>query len=256
MGVDNDLLVQYLVERRELLRKVEMHLEPGTSLDKLTLAGISASEERQRKWYQWLLAFLAPGLPEVFSKIVVRTAKIQGLAQQEYPASNVFITFEREADQRKVLAALDYAPVDVWSNRKGAAANRSHLFRGQHLLQVHEPDEPNTIRWQDLNVKWLERLKQQCLTLLVTVASIALIAFIISLTNNNSDPTGTSFVIAIFNVIFPMFAKAINGLESHPSEGSMQRSLFCKIALFRWYVYNVSSLAAKLRGPGDTLSPF
>ena len=52
VGVDNDLLVKYLVERRELLRKVEMRVEPGTSLDKLTLANLSAQEERSRKWWQ------------------------------------------------------------------------------------------------------------------------------------------------------------------------------------------------------------
>ena len=45
IAVDNDLLVRALVERREILRQVEMSLEPGTSLDILTLAGIAAEEE-------------------------------------------------------------------------------------------------------------------------------------------------------------------------------------------------------------------
>ena len=169
----------------------------------------------------------------MFSQIVVLTAKLQGLAQQEYPASNVFVTFEKEADQRKVLSALHYASVEVWSQRKGAARSQQHLFRGKHLLSIEEPDEPNTIRWSDLNERMIDRIKQQVLTLLTTLLSIALIAFVIKITHQ-TNVTLTSFVIAIFNVVFPMFAKALNNLEAHSSEGGKQRSLYCKIALFRW----------------------
>jgi len=208
VAVDNDLLVRYLVERRELLRQVEMRVEPGTALDKLTLAGISAAEERQRSWWKWIVAkYVAPGIPELFARIVVITAKLQGLVQQEYPATNVFVTFETEADQRRVLAGLNYAAMDILSNRKGAAAKREHLFRGQRLLSAAETEEPNTIRWQDLNTGFVDCLKQQALTLLTTIAAIALIAFIISIVNEKNI-TWTAFAIAIFNTLFPMFAKA------------------------------------------------
>jgi hypothetical protein len=46
--------------------------------------------------------------------------------------------------------------------------------------------------------------------------------------------TFSAFAIAIFNSIFPMFAKFITGFEAHSSEGGKQRSLYFKIALFRW----------------------
>jgi len=235
VGVDNDLLVRYLVERRVLLRKIEMMVEPGTSLDKLTLANLAAKEERSRKVLGRLMALFVPGVPEMFSRFVVVTAKLQGLAQQEYPATNVFVTFETETDQRRVLAALNYAPLDTLRNNKSAVLESGHLFRGERLLAVREPDEPNTIRWEDLNVKLKDRMKQQFLTLVATLGGIALVAFVIRLCHN-ANLTFSAFAIAIFNVLFPMFAKALNSLESHPSEGSKQRSLYLKIALFRWYV--------------------
>lgn len=151
IAVDNDLLVKSLVERREVLRKIEMMVEPGTSLDTLTLAGIAAKEERRRRFFGRLMASLSAGVPELFARLVVLTSKVQGLSQQSYPASHVFITFETEAGQRRVLEALSLGSLAVSRNTKSAVKNEKHLFRGEHVLKITEPDEPNTIRWQDLS---------------------------------------------------------------------------------------------------------
>jgi hypothetical protein len=233
IAVDNDLLVRSLVERREKLRQIEMSVEPGTSLDTLTLARIAAKEERERRFVGQLLASVSPGIPELFARLVVLTAKVQGLAQQDYPASNVFITFETEAAQRRVLSALSVGSMDVARNKKTAVADPKYLFRGEKLLSVKEPDEPNTVRWQDLNEKFKERLKQQALTTLCTFIAIVAIAAIVQAVNNASVAFA-AFAIAIFNSLFPMVAKFLTDLEAHYSEGGKQRSLYFKIALFRW----------------------
>ena len=233
VAVDNDLLVRSLVERREKLRQIEMLVEPGTSLDTLTLARIAAKQERERRVWGRLLAKFVPGIPELFARIVVLTAKVQGLAQQDYPASNIFVTFETEAAQRRVLSALSVGSLDVARNRTQVLKDPKYLFRGEYVLSVNEPDEPNTIRWQDLNEKFKDRLKQQGLTTLCTCAAIVLIAFIVYLCNRASV-AGAAFAIAIFNSIFPMFAKFLTEFEAHSAEGGKQRSLYFKIALFRW----------------------
>jgi hypothetical protein len=151
IAVDNDLLVRTLVERRETLRKIEMSVEPGTSLDTLTLARIAAKQENERRFVGRVMAAVVPGIPELFSRLVVLAAKVQGLAQQDYPAKHVFITFETEAAQRRVLLALSVGSMDVMRNKKTAVADPKYLFRGEKILSVKEPDEPNTVRWQDLN---------------------------------------------------------------------------------------------------------
>jgi hypothetical protein len=236
VAVNNDLLVQSLMHRREVLRQIEMMVEPGTAMDRLTLAGIAAKQEFERRFVRSLIARLVPGLPELFARLVVLTAKVQGLAQQDYPATNIFVTFETEADQRRVLGALQCSSLmDRLSNRTKAAKDPSHLFRGTKLLSVSEPEEPSTIRWQDLNETIKERLKQQAITLLATICAIALIAVIVTYLNEASVLI-SSFAIAIFNALFPMFAKWLNSFESHASAGGVQRSLFCKIAIFRWWV--------------------
>ena len=94
-------------------------------------------------------------------------------------------------------------------------------------------EEPNTVRWQDLNEKMKERLKQQLLTTIATFVAIFAIAFLIRYLNDKSV-TFSAFGISISNAVFPMFAKFLTSMESHKSEGSKQKSLYGKIALFRW----------------------
>jgi len=139
VAVDNDLLVRSLVERREKLRIIELLVEPGTSMDTLTLAGIAAHEERHRRFFGNLKALLVPGVPELFGRVAVLNAKVQGLAQQDYPATNVFVTFETEQAQRAVLEALNLGSLDVRRNKTAKVANPKHLFRGEKVLQVAEP---------------------------------------------------------------------------------------------------------------------
>jgi Calcium-activated chloride channel len=236
IAVDNDLLVRTLVSRRELLRRIELMVEPGTSLDTLTIARVAAQQERQRRVFGYLMAMIIPGIPEFFSKLTVMNAKVQGLAQQHYPATKVFITFETEKSQREVLMAYNLGSIDISRNNSSKLSNpEKQLFRGNLVLKINEPDEPNTVRWKDLNEKFKERIKQQILTGVATIGAIVTIAFIVGIVNDNDfSANATAYTIAVFNVVFPLFAKILTSMEAHASEGDIQRSLYFKIALFRW----------------------
>ena len=234
IAVDNDLLVRSLLERRECMRKIEMLVEPGTSLEDLNLARIAAQIERGRSFFGKVLAFLVPGIPELFGRVTVLTAKIQGLAQQDYPVNNVFLSFETEASQRQVLKALSVG--SIAASRNNARVMKDHpnyLFRGELLLRVKEPDEPSTVRWEDLNVKFPARLKQLLMTTIATVAAIVLIAVLIWALND-VNVAWSAIAIAVANGVFPTFAKLLTMGESHASEGGKQTSLYFKIAFFRW----------------------
>jgi hypothetical protein len=185
-AVDNDLLVKTLVERRELLRMIENMLKPGTSTNVINLAKTAAEEERQRKGFKRLLAMVSPGIPELFARVVALNAKVQGLCQLEYPVTNVFLSFETEKDQRYVLSKLCVGSLKSARNNKEALEDPKYLFRGETVLAISEPDEPNTIRWQDLNAKFFEKFKQQFFTITCTLGSIALVAFIVYLADDAS----------------------------------------------------------------------
>jgi Calcium-activated chloride channel len=237
IALDNDLLVRALVARREAMKKIELHVEPGTSLDTLTLARLSAETSRNRNFFGRFLASLSPGIPEYFCKIAELEAQIKGWAQIEYPVSNVFVSFETEAAQRRVLTALSLGSADVARNNSKALSDPKHMFRrgrdDERVLKVKEPDEPSAIRWADLNVKFKDKMKPLITTSIASVLAIACIAFLISVINNTSA-VWAALAISISNSVFPMVAKALTSLERHSSEGLKQTSLYFKIAAFRW----------------------
>lgn len=234
IAVDNDLLVQYLQERRECMRKIEMLVEPGTSLDDLTLARLGAGIERGRSFFGNVLAMVVPGIPELFGRATVLTSKIQGLAQQDYPVNNVFLSFETEAGQRRVLEALSVGAIAANHNTVRVHKNHpEHLFRGELVLRVKEPEEPSTVRWRDLNVKFPARIKQLIWTSLATFASIVIIAVLIWALHG-VNIAWSALAIAAANGVFPQIAKLLTMGESHASESGVQTSLYFKIAIFRW----------------------
>jgi hypothetical protein len=147
IAVDNDLLVRTLVERRERLSTISNMQEPGTSMKMLDLARVAAAEERGRNIWARLFAMVAPGIPEHFSRLVALDAKVEGLAQLDYPVTNVFITFETEKDQRKVLSSLSVGSLASHRNDAKALSDPKYLFRGQYVLNVSEPD---------VSIEWLQ----------------------------------------------------------------------------------------------------
>jgi hypothetical protein len=114
------------------------------------------------------------------ARMVSLSAKVKGLAQLSYPCTNVFLTFETEAAQRDVLSKLSVGILQADKNIKTAVADPKYLFRGEHVLYVSEPDEPNTIRWQNLNCTTIQRIKSMLLTSLVTLGGIVAVFFVVA----------------------------------------------------------------------------
>ncbi len=177
-AVENDLLVKCLVERREAIRTI-LSLQPGESMELLDIAKKAASIERDRNMFGRLMATVVPGIPEYYTRLVALKGKVEGLAQLEYPVTNVFVTFETEQDQRRVLKNLSVGYRNAKSNNKNALSHSKFLFRGEMVLDVVEPEEPSTIFWQNLNAPLKKRLKQQIYTLLYTLVSLVLVFVII-----------------------------------------------------------------------------
>jgi hypothetical protein len=66
------------------------------------------------------------------------------LLQQSYPASAVFVTFQTEECQRRVLKALSVGSIYVATNDSSHIEYPNHLFRRKLV-------EPSAIRWKYLN---------------------------------------------------------------------------------------------------------
>mmetsp|Transcript_24108 Transcript_24108/g.35726 ORF Transcript_24108/g.35726 Transcript_24108/m.35726 type:complete len:1034 (-) Transcript_24108:246-3347(-) len=233
VALDNDPLVRALKERRECMRKIEINLEPGTPLDILTLSKMAAEVEMSRTLFGKILALISPGMPELFGRVAELEAKIRGWAQLDYDCSNVFVTFETEKEQREVLSALSVGSYHVKRQNIEKCRESKHLFRDKLMLQVKEPQEPNTIRWADLNLKKMDILKPMATTTICSAILIFLIALLIR-TINDWKQTYAALAIAAANVTFPQVAKILTSFERHSSMTGIEISLYFKIAVFRW----------------------
>jgi len=232
-AVENDLLVNCLVERREVIRNIHSK-RPGENMDMIVLAKVAAEIETKRNMLARILAKVVPDIPENFSRLIALKGKVEGLAQLEYPVTNVFLTFETEEDQRKVLQNLSVGHITAQKNDRSALSDPKYLFRGETVLDVAEPEEPNTIRWQSLNVSVSTQSKQRAYTLSITAVSLFLVAYIIR-SLSRTRPIFVSYTISFFNVVFPVFTNVmIDNLETHKSETEKQTSMYMIIALFRW----------------------
>ncbi|KAL9181404.1 hypothetical protein ACHAXT_010209 [Thalassiosira profunda] len=235
VAIDNDLLVKALAERREVLFDIQERLKDGATINTLTLSEMTAKIERGRHFLGRFKSKVSPGIPELAGRLMVLNGRIQGLAQQDsYKATRVFCTFETESAQRQVLSQMTVGSM-------ASAKNTTHninptlLFRGEHVLHVREAEEPNTVRWQELDQSRATRAKKIAITTLLSLLFTVVVAYIVYRCRQKGNLLAVA-AISNGNALFPPIAKALTNFESHASETTRQSSLYVKIAVFRWVV--------------------
>lgn len=143
------------MERRLLLIQLETLLKPGVRFNKHDLDhAVENAEVDTSSWWQKLL-FGTGEAADIRAKIRALDEEINDLsdlAKHNYVVSEVFVTFESEASQRRALRALSVstlAPAMATIGRVVLPDNL--LFRGRHLLRVTEAPEPTAVRWEELD---------------------------------------------------------------------------------------------------------
>jgi len=242
ISLDNDSLVKSLVERRDLCKKIQMLVPPGTKLEDTNLAILAAEHKLKRNFISRLIAiFLHPfgvclDLPAAYAKVIVLNAEIFGLLNVSFPVTRVFIIFETEEAKRHVLDALSLGIVDKLRNNIEAISNKKYLFRSKYALDVSEAEEPSAIIWGNLNVKVKSKFIWVSINLFVTFCALICIAPILWIIDQ--EHTWLTFTaIYFFSHVFPVISRTMTNMERHSSESSFQTSLYIKIAFFRFVVY-------------------
>jgi len=254
---DNPLLVRALVRRREILQMLKWKTQPGTPLDVPTLTAIAFEMRRHRSFLERMKSLAIPGVPELLQRLTSINAKIRKLSLRKYPATKVFVTFETEEAQRRILGHLSVGSRTVRRNDVMKLDNPEHLFRSALVLNVKEADEPSTVRWHDLSDRRWDRFLKMSMTAYAWACAMVMVAFVVRLCRHRSAKFA-AYAIAFFNSAFPEYAKILVNFESHPSEGELQTSLYVKIAAFRWIntaiiVTMITPFTSTLSGGDDNL---
>eukprot|EP00978_Attheya_sp_CCMP212_P000391 scaffold788_cov56-Attheya_sp.AAC.4 len=248
VALDNEHLLKILAKRRTLVLSLEMMVRPGYEFDKHNLDDAVENALPLPTMKKLLCSSDAKG---IHTKISILDAKIEEMSKQQYNVSHVFVTFETEEAQRKALKALSVKRLDVWKKSSRSLAERL-LFRGNILLDVAEPVEPSSVRWNDLDELPTTRTIQLIVTTFLTLLFIAGGAFSITYAFEYSAAVG-AIVIKVCNAITPQVCIFINSFESHVSEGSKEASLYVKMTIFRWI--NTAVITSFISSFSETLSP-
>jgi len=233
VALDNHQLIDKLVLRRKLLQRMEHNIEHGIDFNKDDLDGAVAASVPVTFWRK--LICRAKDAQSTKEEIEILTEDIKIMQMKSYDVTHIFVTFESEKAQREVLDALKVARLALLLNKTDVHSNNpGFLFRDKYLLHVSEPCEPSTIRWRDLNSKFLNRSFQQLCTYSVTFIIIGIAAFIVRACILGEIPFLGPFIITIMNQTVPPFITFLLSFEAHITEGSFQASHYFKLCIFRW----------------------
>lgn len=236
VAVDNEHLIKKLTKRRQLIHAMEYLVKADVKFDRSNLEEMS-QQTIGLKWWEKLM-FKQSG-PALWKSIQKLDEQIREASAKEMAASNVFVTFETERQQRHVLDKLDVPLFKVWTG--GVGVSEKKKFRGEHTLSVREPPEPSSVRWHDLDESFALQLVQRIISTVLVVSSIIAGALLVEWVKRTTNATYAALTITAINQVTPQICKFCNGFESHASDGSRQASLYTKTTLFKWTSTAVSS---------------
>jgi hypothetical protein len=163
-------------------------------------------------------------------------ASIQkALETANYRPSKVFITFEAEEGQRACLKALSQGILTAAFDLGKDKMNADYVFKGINVLDVKEAPEPSEIFWEDVDVTFRKRTKQQTITMFATALLVFGSVIACKALQVMVGPGGAAIWISLTNIAIPVVLKTIcTTFEDHVSLNAQQMSLFLKLTFFRW----------------------
>ena len=108
------------------------------------------------------------------------------------------------------------------------------LFRKRYVLQITEPEEPFTIRWQDLNLCFAHRMRIIVTIFTITLLMNAGVSVFVGFIHAKFGYIASAISISFTNIMFPEICKVFTNMEPHKCESDYQTSLLPKISLFRF----------------------
>jgi hypothetical protein len=145
--MDNDDLMNLLIQRRRLLAKIDSMLPFGESLDYTSVDGLEEIVRLCPSVAGWKkILCCSSDAYGLYKRVKALDKKIDKRSKKPHFVSKVFVTFETEQAQRKVLRTLL-----VPSRGDSEAWLEDHWKLDGRILKVGEPDEPESIRWFDLS---------------------------------------------------------------------------------------------------------
>jgi len=160
---------------------------------------------------------------------------LTGAETKPYVPSKIFVTFETEVGQRKCLKALSMGTLTAAFDMGKEKIPQEYIFGDNNILSVKESPEPTEVFWEDVDVTFQKRIKQQTKTFLITCLLVVGSVIVCKQIQVGSGPGIAALWITLTNILVPMvLRKLCFEIEDHVSLNDQQLSLFLKLTFFRW----------------------
>jgi len=154
---------------------------------------------------------------------------------KNYKPSKIFITFETEIAQRRCLKALSQGLITAAFDMGKDKMDPAFVFKGTNVLAVKEAPEPSEVFWEDVQVTFNSRVKQQTITFFMTCFLVIGSVFACKGLQGAFGAGGAALWISLTNIVIPIVIKYfVTSVEDHVSVNDQQLSLFLKLTFFRW----------------------
>jgi hypothetical protein len=166
---------------------------------------------------------------------ISRQLEFASSADKEYPVSRVYVSFETEEDQCHCLSALKIPDLYSKFDIKEGIIDSKHFFRGDNVLSVKEPPEPDNILWQNVELTSGEKSRKRFLSFFCSCVVFVACWYIVQYTKAVS-PLLLAVVIGIIDSSLPTIFTILTNLGCPQSEGSRQYSIQMRLFLARFLI--------------------
>lgn len=196
--VNNETLIHKLIERRRHVGQLELLLPVGTEIDSRCVTSNDEIIEKATP-VSWVSKLIGSLDAKIIQEKIKEIDKIieNDLSKREYQSSEVFIVFETERAQQDCLKALRFPKLQILRNDIMGVSNKNLLFRGNTVLECIRPNEPDAIRWQDLDETLLSKAKKRVLSSFLTCLSVAIGCAIVIFIRQTKGPIYAAIAITV-----------------------------------------------------------
>jgi hypothetical protein len=224
--------MQTIAERKMLAMKVE-------SMRKLEAMKSPEDLLKEDSFGEKVVKFLGMDLVSSEAKLVRMDAQIAALSNIDYAPWRIFVSFNKEDEQRLCLSELatadfKYLNHNNWLNLE--EDKNVDLFHGE-VLDVSEAPEPTDVIYDHTHRSKTEVYVRLCISYFITACAIFVVSLTITQLQNVKGSLAQLLValfISMMNAGLPVGIRMLTQIvEAHSSETGSQRSVLTKLIIAR-----------------------
>lgn len=156
--------------------------------------------------------------------------KLEKAYLQTYPTCRVYVTFEFEESKQLCMKELEVP--DIYAILDLKQSHPRNMFRGGNVLDVSEPPEPDSVLWENIEIKRLDKMYYEGMADILTIAVLVGSYYIIDYTLGSTSLV-LSIIIGFVDSLLPIILGLLTDYSSPQSEGGKQSNLQARLFLAR-----------------------